>query len=546
MVIYQDSNQTHRDNYLTSINNTMLDETLIVGELFFSNSYDDSETLWPADFKEGSFKYDNEICDGQKFLLGSTYSGRIEAGLYKDYNLQELIGKKISIAVRIKSAVETERWFEISFGTFEITEASQEEDYIKIVAYDNLINGNKNDSTIYTSAFTTWPPKTILFAFCKEIYGLGELVTDNNIYGISINNLMPLDETGENPVYFKSSALNYSTQREIMSDISQTLGCICTAYRNLSPLTWYRKGKTSNPTLFYTNDYNIRKIGQNTVTINENKIKNLKIASNKIKFDGVIMHVLDSVYTAGDVLSGGRIYEFTTKLMDNNTDWERQAIVDALWTNTLSLIDYTPVEIDYFGDPALEVGDEITIPYKGSTIKSFISSIEYSLNGSQKIKCCEFNTVVTGNTSGATQKEQERIKQELAGKAKVIKITENDFNNKDIKTFEKATYISDDFKIVQQNYFILQGVLKIDASADNTIKLEFFKKADQQTTSWIADGMNTEFEIKAGTNYVNIFNCFNIENLHNLNAVKISIKTLQSSGTYTLIGANLSLTGSII
>lgn len=545
MVIYQDSNQTHRDNYLTSINNTMSEETLIVGKLFFSNSLDDSEVLWPADFKEGSFKYDNEICDGQKFLLGSTYSGRIEVGLYKDYNLQEIIGKKIGVAVRIKSTVTIDRWFEIPFGTFEITEASQEENYIKIVAYDNLINGNENDSTIYTSNFH-WLPETVLFAYCTSLYKLGGLVTDENIYGINLNNLMPLDETGQNPIEFKSNALNYSTQREIMSDISQILGCICTSYRDTESATWYNRRRTSNPMLFVNNDYNIRKIGQNTVNINENKIKNLKIASNKIKFDGVIMHVLDSIYTAGDVLSGGRIYEFTTKLMDNNTDWERQAMVNALWTNTLSLIDYTPVEIDYFGDPALEVGDEIIIPYKGSTIKSFISSIEYSLNGSQKIKCCEFNTVVTGNISDATQKEQERIKQELAGKAKVIKITENNFNSTNITTTQNATYISDDFKISQQNYFILQGVLKINASADNTIKLEFFKRADSQTTSWNADGMDTEFSIKAGTNYVNIFNCFNIENLHNLNAVKMNIKTTQSGGTYTLIVANLSLTGSII
>ncbi len=470
------------------------------------------EQLTSADFVEGSISYDNCCMDNDKFQLGSTYAGRIRFSLYKSYNLIDLIGAQVNVTVKVlMNTIGTYQiWQNVTLGQYEITEAKQEVGYISLVGYDHLCNGNVNDYSPYVSKINT-KPSSALGIYANNYEGIGRVDYRN------IDNYTPT--SGAQPIKLNCNLQDYNTIREFMSDVAQILGCFVTNSRS-----HYSQSLMPYISLDY---YELKRLGENTVTIAENNIKSLKVSSSNLHYDGVMMHVGSYVYTAGD-MDGDSIYEFTTKALKDNTDEEKQKFVDKLWNEVISLIDATPVEFDYVGDPSLEVGDKILIPNNGSYITSYVTSIDYKYRGIERIRCAGFNTALSKNTMSATAKEQERIKSELNGKNRIIHKTVTNYQPSSIFS---DFFVSDEINISEANTFLIEGYISLTgvSGATQTIDLRCYQKVGTGAWNQVGYDMHKLIDYSVTT----LPFCFPVDlsDSDKPNYIKLQIKSNKGSAT---------------
>ena len=102
-------------------------------------------------------------------------------------------------------------------------------------------------------------------------------------------------------------------------------------------------------------------------------------------------------------------------------------------------IPYIPYDISIIGNPALELGDCITIFDKhGNSFISVITNISWQSRGMQSLKCVGEDTRTLGsNVRNQTTRLAETTQKKI-NDIKGIDITEEDFKNLDISTIKEG------------------------------------------------------------------------------------------------------------
>lgn len=482
----------------------------------------------------GSFSFDTSSTDNGKFALGSTYSSRCKISLYKDYNIEDLIGKNflVTFGVLVSGSGSSASYQYVDFGLMTITEALQEKNYITITGYDSLFGSDtfpddapiKEDRSI--SLLLAY-----LYTYCN--------VTGYNSAGVNgydVANYMPKRNSSDIVGYtYKLDTRLFNSPKEILSEI----GILCGGF-----FARERKAYSQNSSL--PNDRIVFKpyTNQNTtIDIVKNHIKRLKISSTEVKFGKVTITVDGTKYstTWG---TGTAEYETELKLLTGQTPTDIYDIVGDIANRLIYLGSFTPCEFDYFGDPNIEIGDRVKIPYKNGYIYSYVTDIVYKQRGIETIKCG--GDVTLSKKSESTAEKQNRVtRQMISEKFNVTPIRNTTSTSINVRTIESSVYYTDiwessEINITNKNTFQINGYLTVNPTVAGQTLLIRIGTRKENEFNYTFSTYRPQYNLPiSGKQSVNISLNIDLEYTEGWNKIKLQALILGSSGTATIDETNL-------
>lgn len=357
------------------------------------------------DIMLGTLNIDNSCVNGQDFELGSVYLGQLKMSLNTEIDRYKIYGAVIILSYFLK--LQNGNYEEVPLGIYTIEDAVRSGKYISITAYDNM---NKFDKNFVT---TTNGSAYDLLSFCCDMCGMEMSQTQTDI-----DNLSAKYEDGTAVIFRISDNNEFSTFRDLISDVAMTLGGFATIDRS---------GKLV-----------IKRFSKNEIELNEKHRKNTNISDYKVIYSGVQITVDDKTYKSGT--DENKILYLNSSLWDTGTDDVKQSIADNI-LNAIKGIDYTPTVIDFDGDPSFDLGDRIN--YTGGTIDtdihSYIMTSNWTYRNSQKVTAVGSNPVLS---SAKTKTDKQIEKTDSTVKQNELKIS----------TFQSSTV----FNIDENNQLIVQ------------------------------------------------------------------------------------------
>ena len=111
----------------------------------------------------------------------------------------------------------------------------------------------------------------------------------------------------------------------------------------------------------------------------------------------------DDSYTAGTEGDSGLAMTIADMpLAESGLPSTKQGICDALFVR-LQNMDYTPMTVTLPGDPALELGDRLTVPTKDGAPQTLVTHLVWKFRGTQTLKGVGKNPYLTGTTRTDTR-----------------------------------------------------------------------------------------------------------------------------------------------
>lgn len=378
-------------------------ETKISGKMVLKDGTEIS--INDKDIMLGTLNIDNACVNGQDFELGSVYLGQLKMSLNTEIDRYKIYGAVITLSYFLK--LQNGNYEEVPLGIYTIEDAVRSGKYISITAYDNM---NKFDKDFVT---TTNGSAYDLLSFCCDMCGMEMSQTQTDI-----DNLSAKYEDGTAVIFRISDNNEFSTFRDLISDVAMTLGGFATIDR--------------------TGKLVIKRFSKNEIELNEKHRKNTNISDYKVIYSGVQITVDDKTYKSGT--DENKILYLNSSLWDTGTDDVKQSIADNI-LNAIKGIDYTPTVIDFDGDPSFDLGDRIN--YTGGTIDtdihSYIMTSNWTYRNSQKVTAVGSNPILS---SAKTKTDKQIEKTDSTVKQNELKIS----------TFQSSTV----FNIDENNQLIVQ------------------------------------------------------------------------------------------
>lgn len=382
--------------------NKLSRETKIQGVIVLSDGTELS--IEDKDIMLGTLNIDNACVNGSDFELGAVYVGQLKMSINTKINRYKMYGASITLYYFIK--LEDGTYEEVPLGTYTVDDAIRSGKYISLTAYDNMIAFDK-DFEITTNG-TAYD----LLTFACDTCGIYLAQTEEEI-----NELSPKYED-DSPVIFRINNENvFSTFRDLVSEVAISLGAFATIDR---------EGKLS-----------IRRFSNDSIEINEKHRKKTNISDYSIKYSAVQISVNDKTYKSGTDTDKTLLLE--SELWDTGTDTTKQSIVDNIY-NAIKHIEYTPTDVEYDGDPALDLGDKIV--YTGGSVdaatSTYVMTSNWTYRNSHKITAVGSNPLLA---NAKTKNEKQINKTENTVKQNELKIS----------TFQSSTL----FQIDELNQMIV-------------------------------------------------------------------------------------------
>ena len=477
-----------------------------------------SETITEDDIVANSLVYDTSCIDNGKFVIGSTYATRCRFSVFKDYNIQDIIGGFFNVFFQIGS-------YGLEIGRYTITEATQEKGFISLVGYDKLINGNEfTESEVQhrTDYIYSIYSDMLLYHDLPSISTSGE----SSSY---MRDCAPTLNGNAIKVYY--NVLDYNSPREIISEAASLCGGFISQHR------YYYNDVVH----FSYQNAAFKRFGTTTATLSADLIRSLKVSSFNVSYDGLILWVDDTSYSAGNP-NGNNVYQLSIKLLRHNTDAERQACADYLWTNIFQNLTYTPCEVEYFGDPAIEVGDKIIIPYKNTTITSYVTDIEWKSRGIQTLKCGG-DLIMSKNTESVGEKKNRTTNNAINEKFRVDNYRNSTAIALNVSSYNPfaVNYVdileTNEINITKENIFMFEGNIDVDFSDDGLLFVKIGSRKDSSST-YTFDSYIVKYKVSAGQQTINIFQNIDLNYRDGWNKVKIQM-AVKGTGTASVTGVNI-------
>lgn len=558
------------------------------------------DTFTDEDFALNSISYDNQSIDGTNgnaFMLGSVYTGRFQAGFLKtasnNLDITKFYNAYIRVCYGIRTGAGNYDWQYVNIGKFCIVEATEIDELISITAYDSTI---RLDQEYNQESVNKKDPRQIFIDMFGAIEN-GEADSPQMRNLSFINYMSPLDLSNA-VIKYKWDEYTYATRRELLSDLSTILCGFITNNREPENYGFYTPyfrficpSYDYNPFSLYPEENRTKKISlidnssahgtsglYPTKLFKSLKVKNAKNTSNVSDqyfcYDAVRMHAEDSdilvtsvehegqTYIAiGDYetlitygyldetieIDPSKLYTFTTKLLKYNSLNERECVAKHVYDFLVGgdpdaggqLMTFVPLELEYFGDISVELGDLIEISNNGRIYFSLISSINWKYKQNETIKSPEKLYYVDDNSNQSSyqQKQLDNIETNLessfgakvGGNSAQIDIPLNyhsgtgyeygDLNIQGIKTTNR------------NNTVYLNGGIQVYADRSCTLSMRIYKTIDG--TPIITSSYAAEFTYELNAGYNNIIlsaALFNID-VNNENIIALLFKKSNNNAT---------------
>ena len=451
-----------------------------------------SFTITDNDIMAGTFSINNACVSGTEYELGSVFMGELKCTIKSSIDRYSLYGAKMVPVFMLKIANNT---FEsVPLGVYYIYEAERTYTEISIKAYDCMNNFNKTPAGIGSGK----PSEFVSFMcqICDVELGMTEA---------EIDELSPKYES-QDVIPIRCDVDNYQTWRDILSDIAKTLGGF--AYID-------RQGKLS-----------FRRFKTDTITLNTNHIKKATISDYEVAYDGINTIIDEQVYYAGE--EEGHIFEIEDGLWNTGAAGEKQIIVDDIWAIVES-DNYTPVKIDYDGDPSFDLGDEIIITINEESISSVIQVITWTHKGGMKLESAGSNPILE-NTTSTLSKVYKQLSHEIQsgafGVESTMNLVEIELNTTKKQIAEIECYCS------QETEVIIEGQAVLLNTEDN--EYQVFYEINGVENIW-----KPSFEEFGGKRLINFFCNGKVDNVSGVNIIRIYMQAkneLSEEATEDYIG----------
>lgn len=321
----------------------------------------------------GTLIIDNACSDGTDVKIGSVYVGQLQC-VFTGIDLTgEWMGKVITLSEGLLVDIEDdeEEWEYVPLGTFDVVEANHFEDGVHVTAYDRMQKFEKD----FPITQTLGTPYELLMLCCRDC-GVTLKQTELEIQALPNGN-KSFVLFGENDI---------ETYRDLIFWVTQLMACFATMTRD---------GKLD-----------IRPYGRTTVDsigITE-RWRGASFSDFATKYTAVSVVQIDKEETVYKALSvdDGLTYNLGANPLLQNI------VLDDILGNiltALSYIQYTPFSVDKAGNPALDLGDQITFPGGlGRGVTGCIMSYNYTYHGPYTIQGFGSNPALA-NAKSKTDKQ---------------------------------------------------------------------------------------------------------------------------------------------
>lgn len=331
------------DEYKLAIGKTD-QKTKIQGTITLSNQT--IIDIGDESIQQGSLYISSQCIKIDDFSLGSVYASELGLSLTNIDNPYALDNAVISLESGLFTGSEYE-W--VQLGVFNVIEVQRRMDCVTVKAYCNLI--------LLDEEIETGTSGTVfeLLTYCCEKVGL--------TFGMMQEEIDALPNGDINFTIPSNSEIQ--TYRDLVSWLAQILGCFATCDR---------QGE------LVLKSFAMPAVGN----IDGDQRYSTAISDFKVKYAGISMGATTRVR---ENENGNILTLEENPLLRNQSENLKKIILDNL-LDGIVLIDYTPFDIDYTGNPALDLGDFISLTGGAvpAGITGLVTNSNWRYRGKQKLK----------------------------------------------------------------------------------------------------------------------------------------------------------------
>ena len=316
----------------------------------------------------GSVCVDNQCVSGQELAFGGVYMG--QASLQLRTELSSAAFYDAALEIDYKLRLPDGSWYTLPVGRYTVAEAERSAAVVSLTAYDHMLRLERPlaGSVIQGDAYA-------MLTQIAETCGVELGQTEAEIRALSPNAelLRQLD-----------AGYHVSTWRDCAGAVAQLLAGFA---------TFDRLGRLV-----------VRQFGAAPcATLGENARTNAKISDFSCHYAALTIETDDDSYTAGTEGDSGLAMTIADMpLAESGLPSTKQGICDALFAR-LQNMDYTPMTVTLPGDPALELGDRLTVPTKDGAPQTLVTHLVWKFRGTQTLKGVGKNPYLTGTTRTDTR-----------------------------------------------------------------------------------------------------------------------------------------------
>jgi hypothetical protein len=311
----------------------------------------------------------NQCVNRDEMTLGQAFQGQLKLSIYSTIDRYSIYGAEIGLTFGLNI---DDEWEDVPLGVFYVSECERTANgVLKITALDAMDSFDRDIGGIQLSG-SAYSILSLACRTCNIELGITEsevleLPNGNGVFGLDTNH-------------------NSKTWRDVVGDLSAVLGGFAFIDRS---------GRLSIRT--FSN--------KETTTINENLRYKDKISDYQIKYTAV------SCIKNGEYLFRGDTSGEVLNLGEN--DFVQLGLKDTVYGYLNSLLNvyrgftYTPSEITWYGNPALDLGDLIKVTgyAAGSEIYIPLQKFTWKHRSAQTITAIGQNP----NVAGAKSKSEREI-----------------------------------------------------------------------------------------------------------------------------------------
>lgn len=316
----------------------------------------------------GSVCVDNQCVSGQELAFGGVYMGQASLQLRTELSSAAFYDAALEIDYKIR--LPDGSWYTLPVGRYTVAEAERSAAVVSLTAYDHMLKLERPlaGSVIQGDAYA-------MLTQIAETCGVELGQTEAEIRALSPNAelLRQLD-----------AGYHVSTWRDCAGAVAQLLAGFAT-FDRLGRLVVRQFG------------------GAPCATLGENARTNAKISDFSCHYAALTIETDDDSYTAGTEGDSGLAMTIADMpLAESGLPSTKQGICDALFAR-LQNMDYTPMTVTLPGDPALELGDRLTVPTKDGAPQTLVTHLVWKFRGTQTLKGVGKNPYLTGTTRTDTR-----------------------------------------------------------------------------------------------------------------------------------------------
>ena len=366
--------------YLTKINEsirtTKLRGQLVIGALTIP--------LSEEEFTPGSVQYSNQCVDRDDFSIGSVFAGMLKCSLVDTITELDLKGAKLSLESGLVTSVGVVEY--VPIGVFTIIDAVHRLSAIVVTALDNMI---LLDVDLVDSLSGT--PDQLLLAISSAT---GVLVENSSVSsfpnGSDTIDVVPCE--------------SMKTYRDLLMWLTEYMAAFATMSR--SGKIWIRR----------VHEAPVHQIPA-IVRFKSPSIKDeqVKMTGLTAKFSST-MYPFNLAFTPND----GKTYNLGDNPLFWSLDDTQAGVRLENILNELGTVDYVPSEVEYNGNPALDVGDTVWLmgTVRGDILIR-ITSLTWKSKGKSKIKSVGLSSILKV-TNDLSYRENKTRTEALVDKANQV------------------------------------------------------------------------------------------------------------------------------